>query len=75
MLPWVNPAMHCFASDEGHANGRLSMKNIVNRLALILGRSLIPFLALLIIGGTVLWGPWVTLVLAVGLWYSVGHLV
>jgi len=51
------------------------MRRIFNRLALILGRSLIPILALLIIGGTVWWGPWVTLVLAVGLWYSVGHLV
>lgn len=33
-------------------------------VGLILGRSLFPLLALSIILGTLLWGPWVTLALA-----------
>jgi hypothetical protein len=32
---------------------------------MLLGRSLFPLLTVLILGGTVLWGPWVTLALAV----------
>lgn len=36
-------------------------------IGLLVGRSLFPILTLVIIGGTVLWGPWVTLVLAVSL--------
>jgi hypothetical protein len=33
-------------------------------IGLLVGRSLFPILTLVIIGGTVLWGPWVTLILA-----------
>ena len=40
-----------------------------------LGRALIPLLALLIILGTLWWGPWITLVVAAVLWYGIGHLV
>lgn len=36
----------------------------------LLGRSLFPLVALVLIAGTVLWGPWVTLVLAL-LWWNV----
>lgn len=76
MLLWANQETDCFASDKHQIKLKgLSMRKIINRFGLILGRSLIPCLALLIIGGTVWWGPWVTLVVAVALWYSVGHLV
>jgi len=51
------------------------MERIGHRLGLILGRSLIPLLTLLIILGTIWWGPWVTLIVAAVLWYTVGHLV
>jgi hypothetical protein len=34
----------------------------------ILGHSLLPFAALAIIAGTLLWGPWVSLVLALVWW-------
>jgi hypothetical protein len=34
-------------------------------LGLLVGRSLFPLLTVSVIAGTVLWGPWVTLVLAV----------
>lgn len=34
----------------------------------VLGRSLFPLVALLLIAGTALWGPWVTLVLAFAWW-------
>ncbi len=37
----------------------------LSSLAMLASRSLFPRLALLLIAGTVLWGPWVTLVLAV----------
>ena len=36
----------------------------------LLGHSLFPFVALILIAGTVLWGPWVTLVLAL-LWWNI----
>ena len=54
---------------------RMKMERIGHQLAGALGRSLIPLLALLIILGTLWWGPWSTLVVAVVLWYSIGHLV
>ena len=48
--------------------GRVWPREWWRRLALgvglLVGRSLFPILTLVIIGGTVLWGPWVTLVLA-----------
>ena len=37
----------------------------VSGLAMLVGRSLFPLLTVAIIAGTALWGPWVTLVLAV----------
>jgi hypothetical protein len=49
--------------------------HVVNtRLGMIVGRSLFPFSALLIIGGAVVWGPWVTLALAYGWWRLVGRI-
>lgn len=51
------------------------MRHIAGRLIMIPGRSLIPLAALVIIFGTILWGPWVTLLVAAGLWYTIGHIV
>jgi hypothetical protein len=39
-------------------------------LGQVFGRSLFPFVALTLIAGTVLWGPWGTLVLAL-VWWNV----
>jgi hypothetical protein len=47
---------------------------VTNRFGKILGRSLFPFSALLIIGGSVVWGPWITLALAYGWWRVVGRI-
>lgn len=37
-------------------------------IGLVLGRSLFPFVSLAIIAGTMLWGPWATLVIALVWW-------
>lgn len=39
-------------------------------LGQVFGRSLFPFVSLVLIAGTMLWGPWVTLVLAL-VWWNV----
>lgn len=44
---------------------------ILSRLGWVLGRSLFPFVSLALILGTVIWGPWVTLVLALVWWHVV----
>jgi hypothetical protein len=41
------------------------------RLGMVFGRSLFPIAALALLGGTALWGPWVTLVLTVAWWIAV----
>ena len=38
------------------------------------GRSLFPIATVVILGGTLVWGPWVTLGLAAVLWHIVGRL-
>ena len=38
------------------------------KVGTLVGRSLFPIVALLIILGTALWGPWVTLILTAVLW-------
>jgi hypothetical protein len=43
-------------------------------LPMFLGRSLFPLLTLVIIVGTLAWGPWVTLALALVAWHFVGRL-
>ena len=43
-------------------------------LATWLGRSFFPFLALVTIGGAVLWGPWVSLLLVYGAWRTVARI-
>jgi hypothetical protein len=40
----------------------------------VVGRSFFPIAALAVIVGTVWWGPWVTLVLAYGLWRLVARI-
>ncbi len=52
-----------------------SKRQIGSRIVLILGRSFIPITALLIIFGTILWGPWISLLLAAGWWFMAGRLV
>lgn len=42
-------------------------------LRMIVGRSLFPIVSLVLIAGTLLWGPWVTLVLALVVWNVVGR--
>ena len=51
------------------------MERIARRLAHGFGRSLIPILALILILGTLWWGPWITLLAAAVLWYTIGHVV
>ncbi len=53
----------------------LPMRQLAGRLLMIPGRSLIPLVALVIIFGTILWGPWVSLILAAAFWYTIGHIV
>ena len=56
-------------------NGEPLMKPLTAQLGWTVGRSFIPLLAVLIILGTMLWGPWVTLLIAAALWYGIGHTV
>ena len=42
--------------------------HFAHELGLVFGRSLFPFVALGLLLGTFLWGPWVTLLLAVVWW-------
>jgi len=44
------------------------VRRVLRGAAAVVGRSAIPFSALAVIGGTVLWGPWVSLALALALW-------
>ena len=39
-------------------------------IGMLFGRSLIPLTAVVIVGGTVVWGPWVSLALA-AVWFFV----
>jgi len=47
------------------------LTRLVRECGWVLGRSLFPFVALVLILGTVLWGPWVTLILALVWWHIV----
>ena len=49
-------------------------RSATRALALAAGRSAFPLCALVVISGTALWGPWVTLALAYGLWRVVGRI-
>lgn len=51
------------------------MKKLAAHLGWTFGRSFFPFLTLLILFGTIWWGPWVTLLIAAVVWYGVGHSV
>ena len=37
----------------------------------LIGRSFFPILALVVILGTIVWGPWVSLLLATAVWVAV----
>jgi hypothetical protein len=54
----------CSAAPEGEGRPGV-LRRGVRGLGMLLGRSLFPLLTVAIVGGTVLWGPWVTLILAV----------
>ncbi len=43
-------------------------------LVQVLGRSLFPWSALVLIAGTLWWGPWITLIFALAWWKVVIHL-
>jgi hypothetical protein len=43
------------------------------RWSMIAGRSLFPLSALVVVAGTMLWGPWISLVLAYGFWRVIGR--
>lgn len=45
-------------------------KTIVRDIGLVLGRSLFPITAIALIMGSILWGPWVSLILAV-VWFLI----
>jgi hypothetical protein len=48
---------------QGEKSGGVLRRGL-SGLAMLVGRSLFPLLTVLVIAGTALWGPWVTLVLA-----------
>ena len=48
--------------------------NWLEGLGLLIGRSLFPITAVVILGGTFLWGPWITLGLALG-WFGLVNIV
>ena len=52
---------------EGRSNASLAA---LQRVGLVFARSLYPWVALALICGTLVWGPWVTLVMTV-VWWNV----
>ena len=50
-----------------------SAARLLRELGAVLGRSLFPLVAILLIGGTFLWGPWGTALLAVVWWRIVAR--
>ena len=46
----------------------------VAALGMLVGRSLFPLVMVVILGGTLLWGPWATMVLAI-LWFATVSLI
>ena len=53
-------------SGSAHANTRSTYSPLE-----FLGRSLLPIVALVLILGTFVWGPWVTLALTVAWWVTI----
>jgi hypothetical protein len=49
---------------QRHALGRG-----VAALGMLVGRSLFPLIMVVILGGTLLWGPWTTMILAIA-WFA-----
>jgi hypothetical protein len=48
------------------------LRRAASGISAIFGRSFFPFAALTVIVGTLLWGPWVSLLIALGLWELAG---
>jgi LytS/YehU family sensor histidine kinase len=55
---------------DGHHILLGSKFDLFTFLGLVIGRSLFPVTAVVIIGGTILWGPWISLVLAFS-WFAI----
>ena len=55
--------------DNYHIFLRLK-SDLSTSLGLIMGRSLFPITAVVIIGGTIWWGPWISFVLALS-WFTI----
>ncbi len=53
------------SATDSSPGASLALPRFFKSLGWILGRSLFPFVALVLILGTILWGPWVTLVLTI----------
>jgi hypothetical protein len=62
------------ASPPRAATPSVVLRRAAVGLGMLLGRSLFPLLTVAIIGGTVLWGPWVTLALALACFGAVSIL-
>ena len=48
------------------------LRRATSSIGTVIGRSFFPFAALTVILGTLLWGPWVSLLIALVLWELAG---
>ena len=46
---------------------------LMGRAGMVLGRSFLPLLVVILLAGTLVWGPWVTLLLAIVCWQLAGR--
>ena len=65
------PAPKSAAPPSTRARPRSRIAGAARRLAVLVGRSLLPLVALSLILGTFLWGPWITLGLTFAWWTAV----
>jgi len=49
-------------------------RSLAHRLGLAAMRSFFPLVTLVIVLGTVLWGPWISLLLAIAFWVLIDRL-
>ena len=63
-----DPMKSATSPSEAHGDAPSAFTSFLSEAGWIVGRSLFPIMALLLILGTLVWGPWVTLVLAVVWW-------
>ncbi len=64
------PISEAVMSQHGESP-RSAVARTAAALGMLVGRSLFPLVMVLILGGTVLWGPWTTLVLAVTWFFAI----